>query len=119
MGQKRVHKQCVQDIHNKLKLTHQCHKEYPLFRDGNVHFIDTVGFPHKDKPHLKPIAVECESGSGKPQQESNMNDLIEFRRRYPDAEIFQVNHAEQIDFNKLRKINGPGFSKPISKGFSV
>nr|MBI4157074.1 hypothetical protein [Candidatus Woesearchaeota archaeon] len=103
MGQQKEHKKCVQGVHNRLKSTHQCFKEFPIFREGNVHFIDTVGFPHKDRPYLKPIAVECECGSSKPQQESNRSDLTEFKKRYPEAEVFQVNKAEEIDYDKLKR----------------
>ena len=49
------------------------------------------------------MAVECESGSSRLQQESNMRDLKEFKRRYPDAEIFQVNDAEQVNFSRLNR----------------
>ena len=114
MGQHKLHKKCVQDVHNRLKSSHQCHKEYPLFRDGgNVHFIDTVGFPHADKQHFKPIAVECESGSSASQRESNKRDLEEFKRRYPEAEIFQVGNADEIDFEKLKRNNNALFRQPL------
>jgi len=117
MGQQKIHKKCVQDIHNKLKHTHQCYKEYPVFREGNVHFIDTVGFPHKDKINFKPVAVECESRSSKPQQESNRHDLAEFKKRYPDAEIFQVNNAEEVDFKRLNRMEQRPFFRPPIRRF--
>lgn len=114
MGQNKLHKKCVQDVHNRLKGTHQCYKEYPLFRDGgNVHFIDTVGFPHSDKQHLKPIAVECESGSSASQRESNKRDLEEFKKRYPETEIFQVGGADEVDFERLKRNSKPLLRPPI------
>jgi len=111
MGQSKSHKKCAQDVINRLKETHLCHKEFPIFREGNMHFIDGVGFPHKDKPHLKPIAVECEVGSSKLQRESNMLDLLEFKKRYPDSEVFQVESVEEVDFGKLRRFQRPSFQQ--------
>ena len=85
--------------------------------NGNVHFIDTVGFPHKDKINFKPVAVECESRSSKPQQESNRHDLAEFKKRYPDAEIFQVNNAEEVDFKRLNRMEQRPFFRPPIRRF--
>jgi|SRR3989344_4412748 len=113
MGQNKQHKKCVQDTINRIKKTHLCQKEYPVFRNGDIHFLDAVGFPHKERTDLKPIAVECECGSSKPQQESNKMDLLEFKKRYPEAEVFQVNNAEQIDFNRLKKMQQRPVYKPI------
>lgn len=119
MGQSKDHKKCVQDVINRVKSTHLCKKEYPVFRDGNLHFLDVVGMPHPDKKEMKPIAVECECGSSNLQRASNMQDLIEFRRRYPDVEIFQVNGAREIDFNRLRKIQTPVNQNVNRSGFRL
>ena len=99
--QNKEHRICVQQIINILKKTHQSYKELPIFRNSNVHFIDVVAFPHQDKPHLKPMGAECECNSGKKQRISNAKDLLEFKKRYPDAEIFQVNNSNQIDWRRL------------------
>jgi len=111
MGQNKDHKKCVQDTINKLKKTHLCQKEFPIFREGNLHFLDTVGFPHREKSYLKPIAIECECGSSKTQQESNRLDLLEFKKRYPQAEIFQVGDSEEINFKRLLRFSQPPKNK--------
>lgn len=97
------HKKCVFGVINKLKRTHQSIREYPIFRRGNIHFIDVISFPHDDKPHLKPVACECESDSPKSQRESNLLDLKEFKKRYSDCEIFQVTDADEVDLKRLIK----------------
>ncbi len=103
MGQNKEHKECVQKTINHLKSTHLCNKEHPIFREGNIHFLDVVGFPHDAKSNLKPFAVECECGSSRLQQESNKKDLEEFKKRYPESKVFQVKSFREIDFNKLRE----------------
>ena len=117
MGQGKQHKKCAQGVVNKLKGTHLCQKEFPIFRNGDIHFIDAVGFPHKSKSFLKPIAVECEWGSSKLQQESNKLDLLEFKKRYPEAEIFQVNDSEEVNFSKLKKFQGASLNRPVIRRF--
>ncbi len=116
MSQDKKHKACVQGVINKTKNTHSCFKEMPINRDGNFHYLDVVGFPHPDKPDLKPFACECEDGSSNPQQESNLNDLREFKKHYPESEIFQIEEAEDLDVSKLRKkpknpFNSGGFRR--------
>ena len=99
--QNKQHKNCVQGVINTIKKTHQSFKEYPIFRNSDVHFIDVVAFPHQDRPYLRPLGVECECGSAKKQRISNARDLLEFKKRYPDAEIFQVDNAGQINWKRL------------------
>ena len=115
MAQDKKHKTCIQDVINKTKTTHSCYKEYPISRNGNFHFIDTVGFPHPDKTHLKPFATECEDGSSSPQRESNKLDLLEFKKHYPDSEIFQIESADELDTKKLVKQQQKSQSLPQSK----
>lgn len=109
MTQDKKHKECVQGVINKTKASHSCYKEYPINRNGDYHFLDVVGHPHPDKPNLKSFATECESESSKPQQESNKLDLLEWKKHFPDGEIFQINDASQMDTNKLKKNQFGGF----------
>ncbi|MFH1802813.1 MAG: hypothetical protein ABH864_05200 [archaeon] len=104
MSQRRKHKDCVQGIINKTKSTHNCTKEHIINRNGDFHFLDVVGFPHADKKNFwKPFAAECENKSSNLQRQSNQEDVLEFKRRYPESEVFQVDSAEKFDTNKLRK----------------
>jgi len=116
MGQERPHKQCVMDVANLVKKTHSTYKEYPINRLGDYHYLDLIGHPLSEEVNFKPFALECESGSSKSQQESNKLDLQEFKKRFPESEIFQINNANEFDINKLKKINNGMVKKPI-RGF--
>ena len=85
--QNKDHKTCVMGCKNKLNGKYNCLRESPIFRDGKVHLIDLEC--HTDNPSLKPVAVECECGSGKLQRESNRLDLLEWKKKNPTGETFQ------------------------------
>jgi|SRR3989339_1161631 len=116
MGQNKEHKQCVQNINNQVKNTHSCYKEYPIFRNGDVHFLDIVGHPNSSENEnlYRPFSAECECGSSKLQQNSNKIDLQEWMRRYPEGVIFQVKSADEFDIGKLKINNYSNCKKDIN-----
>jgi hypothetical protein len=94
------HKQCVQESNNKLVKTHNCKKETPLYRNG-WRFLDLECHPTNE--NFKSTAIECECGSSKSQRESNHLDLLEWKKRNSEGEIFQINSSNEIDISKIRK----------------
>ncbi len=106
MGQNKEHKQCVQNINNKVKNTHSCYKEYPIFRNGDVHFLDIVGHLNSSENEnlYRPFSAECECGSSRLQQNSNKMDLLAWEKQNKSGVIFQINNSEEFDLGKL-KIN--------------
>ncbi len=94
------HKQLIEDCKGKLN-KHNCRKETPIFRLGTWRFIDLECWPHNPKRH-KPIAVEGEVGSSKLQRESNLKDLLEWKKQ-TGGEIFQIEHIDELDVRRLIK----------------
>lgn len=99
------HKECVEGCKNKL-FKHNCRRETAIHRSG-WHFLDLECHPH-DKKKFKPVAIECECGSGMPQRQSNYQDLLEWRKKNPDGEIFQIENSDELDVNKLVRQNRLG-----------
>ena len=99
--QNKEHRRCVFEARNRVKGSHSCLAEVPICRDGNWHFLDLEC--HNLNPNSKPFALECENKSSRLQRDSNWKDLLEWKRRNPEGEIFQVESVDEIDFNKLKK----------------
>ena len=111
------HKRCVQGVINKTKTTHNCLREQAINVSGDYHFLDVIGHPHKDKEEFfKPFVAECETNMNTAQARSNKLDMLEWKKRYPEGEIFQISTEDEFDASKLNKkpkntFNAGGFKK--------
>lgn len=101
---KQEHHDCVNGCIEKLKPSHNCVKESKLFRDGLINALDLECHPNKKslKTH-NPTAIECENKSSRLQRESNWKDLMLWRMKNSDGVAFQIQNADEIDINKLKK----------------
>lgn len=106
MTQSREHRECVQNMINHIKNSHNSYKEYPFPRNGNFYFLDSLSVPHQDKEHLfKSLALQCEIGSNQYNKESNQLLLQEVKKHFPEntIEIAQIRNVNEFDFDRLKK----------------
>lgn len=115
MSESKEHKLCKMKCQNFLAGTHNCRTEVPIHRNGSWNLLD-LECPSINK-NYKDCAIECEVDSNNAQRESNRLDLLEWKRKNPQGEIFQIESPEELKLSRLKKNSkGPLLS---SRGFRI
>ena len=109
------HKQEVQKCKDKLAGSHSCFKESPIYRNG-WHYLDLECHPI-DSKKFKSTAIEVENKSNKYNRESNYRDLLTWKEKNKEGEIFQITNSEELDVKKLTKSPYSKFSPSFQPKF--